>query len=72
MKLLIGNTSQISNYFTDDYIKVSSRNIPSYIFESKYGEVHFCFGENEKGKEQSIYDEINYYYTLDLIKEFLK
>jgi len=72
MKLLIGKTSQISNYFPNDYLKISSKNVSSQILEKKYEEVHLCFGENIKGKEKSIYNEINYYYTLDLIKEFLK
>lgn len=72
MKLLVGNTSQISKYFSNDYVKTSSRNIPSDIFGSKYEEVHLCFGENQKGKNRFIYDEINYFYSLDLIKEFLK
>jgi len=72
MKLLVGNTSQISNYFPNDYVKISSRNIPSEFFNQIYEEVHLCFGENIKGKEKSIYDKINYCYTLDLIKEFLK
>ncbi len=72
MKLLVGNTSQISNYFPNDYVKILSRNIPPQIFEEKYEEVHLCFGENTKGKEKSIYDEINYYYTLDIINDLLK
>jgi hypothetical protein len=72
MKLLIGKTSQISNYFSNNFIKISSRNIDNNIFDKKYEEVHFCFGENIKGKKQSIYDEINFFYTIDLVKEFLK
>jgi GDP-D-mannose dehydratase len=72
MKLIVGNTSQISKYFTNDYIKISSRNIPSEVFNQIYEEVHLVFGLNFKGLKESSYNEINYYYTLDLIKEFLK
>jgi GDP-D-mannose dehydratase len=72
MKLIVGNTSQISNYFPNDYVKISSRNIPSEVFNQKYEEVHLVFGINVKGLKESLYNEVNYYYTLDLIKEFLK
>ena len=60
MKLLVGNTSQISKYFTNDYIKISSRNIPSEIFNQIYEEVHLVFGLNFKGLKESSYNEINY------------
>lgn len=72
MKLLVGNTSQISNYFHNDYQKISSRDISSEIFNNFYDEVHLTFGVNKKGLHKSVYDEINFYYTFDLIKEFLK
>lgn len=72
MKLIIGNTSQISKYFPDEYVKISSRNIPNTIFDSNYEEIHLVFGLNIKGLDSSKYDEINYYYTLDLIKKFSK
>jgi nucleoside-diphosphate-sugar epimerase len=72
VKLLIGSTSQISNYFPISYAKISSRNISNKIFDKKYEEVHLPFGLNIKGKSQSEYDDINYYYTLDLIKDLLK
>ena len=38
MKLLIGSTSQISNYFPISYAKISSRNISNKIFDKKYEE----------------------------------
>lgn len=72
MKLLIGSTSQISNYFSDSYTKINSRKISSEIFDNKYDEVHLPFGLNIKGRSQSEYDEVNYYYTLDLLKDLLK
>jgi GDP-D-mannose dehydratase len=72
MKLLIGSTSQLSNYFPNTYKKISSRNIDSKVFDERYNEVHLPFGLNIKGKSQSEYDEINYYYTFDLIKDLIK
>lgn len=72
MKLIIGNTSQISHYFPDNYIKISSRQIPNDIFEKKYQEVHLPFGLNVKGLEYSEYEQVNYYYTLDVMGDFLK
>lgn len=72
MKLLIGNTSQIAHYFSNDFIKISSRNIDSKIFDLEFSEVHLTFGLNVKDKTQSEYDSINYFYTLDLINQFRK
>ena len=72
MKLLVGNTSQISNYFKDDYLKISSRNIPNKIFDFKYEEVHLTFGLNSKGLSETDYNNINYYYTIDIVENFLK
>lgn len=72
MKLIIGNTSQLSKYFNDDFLKISSKNIINNVFDSKYEEVHFSFGLNNKGLTATEYDEVNYFYTLDLIKDFLK
>lgn len=71
MKLLIGNTSQISNYFPNDFFKISSRNISNDIFDHTYQEVHLTFGVNYKGLNQSQYDDINYYYTFEIIKNLL-
>jgi nucleoside-diphosphate-sugar epimerase len=72
MKIVIGDKSQISNYFTNDYIKVSSREIPDYIFNTSYDEVHLPFGLNIKGLSSGEYIDVNYNYTLDLINFFLK
>ena len=56
MKLLIGSTSQISNYFPDSYTKINSRNISSEIFDNKYDEVHLPFGLNIKGRSTKRYN----------------
>jgi nucleoside-diphosphate-sugar epimerase len=68
MKLLIGNTSQISHFYPK-VVKISSRNINTKIFDSEWDEVHLPFGLNTKNHTQSDYDEVNYFYTLDLINQ---
>lgn len=72
MNLVIGSTSQLSFYFPDDYIKISSRNIDkNYLKNNKWDSVYICFAE------QRIYDKNidfltpNYYLTMELIEILL-
>jgi nucleoside-diphosphate-sugar epimerase len=69
MKLLIGNTSQISRFYPKEFIKISSRNIDTKTFDIQWEEVHLSFGLSVKNRSQSEYDEVNYFYTLDLINQ---
>ena len=43
--LVIGNTSQLSHYFPEDYVKISSRNIPDEVFAERWGNIYICFAE---------------------------
>jgi hypothetical protein len=64
--LVIGNTSQLSYYFPDDYIKISSRKINfEYHKKQKYDRIFLCFAEQRTFIEtdSQIFDEINYDYT---------
>lgn len=72
--LVIGNTSQLSYYFPDDYVKISSRNIDYNLIESEnWDRVFLCFGESRKFLDDiKIYDDINFYYTLDVINRIKK
>jgi nucleoside-diphosphate-sugar epimerase len=67
--LVIGNTSQLSYYFPDDYVKISSRNIDyDFIRSENWNRVFLCFGESRKFlSDIKIYDDINFYYTLEVI-----
>jgi len=68
--LVIGNTSQLSYYFPDDYKKISSRNI---IFtEEKYNRVYICFAEQRTyiQDNKNIFIETNIEYTLRIIDHF--
>ena len=69
--LVIGSTSQLSHYFPDDYIKISSRNIQfDYINSQNWNRAYLCFGESRKFLDDTdIYDEVNFYYTLDVINK---
>jgi len=67
--LVIGNTSQLSHYFPNDYIKISSRNIDyNFILSQRWEKVFLCFGESRKYIDDiNIHDEVNFYLTLEVI-----
>ncbi len=67
--LVIGNTSQLSYYFPDDYVKVSSRNIDyEYLRSEKWNRIFICIGESRKYIDDiKIHDDINFYLTIDII-----
>jgi nucleoside-diphosphate-sugar epimerase len=72
--LVIGNTSQLSNYFPEGYEKISSRNIDFEFYKNKiYDRVFLCFAEQRTFLENStpdIFSEINVHYTLKLVEFF--
>lgn len=67
--LVIGNTSQISHYFPENYIKISSRNIDfNFLKSQNWLSVYLCFGESKKfSSEKYLHNEVNYELTLKLI-----
>lgn len=71
-KLIVGNKSQISNYFPESYLRVSSKEIPHWVFSLDYDEVHLPFGINIKGLSKKEYMDINYYKMLDVALYFSK
>ena len=71
--LVIGNTSQLSYYFPSDYEKISSRNINyAQYYNKNYDRVYICFADQRTFIENdtNIFDEINFYYTLEIINFF--
>ena len=70
--LVIGNTSQLSYYFPNDYIKISSRDINyNLLLNKKWDRVFICIGESRKFiNDLDSYDNINFHMTLDIIKKF--
>lgn len=71
--LIVGNTSQLSHYFPDDYERISSRNI-NYVhyYNKKYDNVYLCFAEQRTFIEDdiNIFDDINFKYTIEVINFF--
>lgn len=70
--LVIGNTSQLSHYFPDDYIKISSRNIDEELYKDTYFDrVYLCFADQRTylNKKQPFFD-INVDYTLRVVDMF--
>ena len=71
--LVIGNTSQLSHFFPDEYEKISSRNINfDYYASTYYNRIFFTFGENRTFIENDIdnFIQINVAYTLYLLLFF--
>lgn len=70
--LIIGNTSQLSHYFPDEYEKISSRNIDfNYYKTRKYDRIFICFAEQRTFIENDtkIFNDINFDYTIKVIDE---
>lgn len=68
--LVIGNTSQVSHFFPENFQKISSRNLDfDFLKKNEWDEVHLCFGESRKFLDESnYYEEINYSLTKELIE----
>lgn len=68
--LIIGATSQLSNYFPINYHKISSRNINiNDIKNFKYDTIYILFAEQRTflNETESFYIDINFNYTIKLI-----
>jgi len=69
--LLIGNTSQISNFFPENFEKISSYNIDfDFLKKSKWDNIFLCFGQSKKFLTNKFdYDDINFNLTLKCLNE---
>jgi nucleoside-diphosphate-sugar epimerase len=71
--LVIGNTSQLSHYFPNDYEKISSRNIDfATLCSKKYDKVFLLFAEQRTFLNESdeFFIKTNFDYTLEVINKF--
>jgi hypothetical protein len=65
--LVIGSTSQVSRYMPADYVAVSSRNIPNWVFEKKWENVYLCFAEQRTSLANNLnYRDVFYSTNVDL------
>jgi len=72
MNLVIGNTSQQSYYYPEEYIRLSSRNIDlEYISSKKFGSAYITFAEQRIYEENIDYIGPNFKYTLEIIERLL-
>lgn len=70
--LVIGNTSQLSFYFPEDYVKISSRNIDfNYICNNNWDNVYITFAEQRLYDDNIDYITPNFFYTLKIIENLL-
>jgi GDP-D-mannose dehydratase len=71
--LIIGNTSQLSHYFPDDFKKISSRNIDfDNVCSVNYDKVFLLFAEQRTFLNESdeFFMKTNFDYTLEVINKF--
>jgi len=70
--LVIGNTSQQSYYYPEDYVKISSRNIDfNFLRQNSWDSVYITFAEQRVYDDNIDYMSVNYYYTLKLIENLI-
>ena len=72
--LVIGNTSQLSYYFPNDYEKISSRNIDFEELKKKtYKSIYLLFAEQRTFINESLefFNKTNFNYTINVINELL-
>jgi nucleoside-diphosphate-sugar epimerase len=66
--LIIGNTSQLSYFFPEDYERISSRNIDmNYLKENEWDSVYLTFAEQRVYMGNIDYITPNYIYTKKII-----
>lgn len=76
--LVIGDTSQLSYYFPNSYLRISSRNIDfDFIKKSNIDSVYILFAEQRTflNESENFFNEVNVDYTLkvvDKIKDYVK
>lgn len=71
--LIIGNTSQLNNYFPKDYERISSRNIDYNFYKNKkFDSVYVLFAEQRTflKEDESFFSKINVDYTLEVVNFF--
>lgn len=75
--LVIGSTAQLSNYFPETFVRVSSRSDLKFHTTATWDTVYVCFGENRTylahSTDPSIRDQfydINHRLTVDVVKMF--
>lgn len=69
--LIIGDSSQLSYYFPDSYVRINSRDINfESIKKIEWDSVYLCLGESNKFIEDiNQYDKINFDLTVKTIEE---
>ena len=67
--LVIGNTSQLSYFFPEDFIRISSRRI-DFGHHNSYDRTYICFAEQRTYLKENIdvFIDTNVNYTLNIIE----
>jgi len=70
--LIIGNTSQQSYYYPDDYLRISSRNMDiEGTCSKKFDSVYITFAEQRIYEDNIDYIGTNFNYTMEIIENML-
>jgi hypothetical protein len=70
--LIIGASSQIAQYLPRNITRVSSRQIPEWVFSENWNRVYICFSEQrtslaKNSKYKSVFFDVNVTKTIDTI-----
>jgi hypothetical protein len=72
MNLIIGNTSQQSYYYPDDYVRISSRNIDfNFLKQNKFDSIYVTFAEQRIYDNNIDYINPNFLQVLKIIESVL-
>jgi GDP-D-mannose dehydratase len=73
MNLVIGNTSQQSYYYPEDFLKISSRDIDfKFLMSNEFDSVYITFAEQRIYEKNIDYMGTNFNYTLNIIKSLIE
>lgn len=71
-KLIIGDSSQLSYFFPQDYVRISSRNIDfDYLRNNQWDSVYITFAEQRVNREDVDCITPNYTYTTEIIENLV-
>lgn len=73
MNLVIGKTSQLAQYFPEDYLKISSRDLDfNFLENNSWENVYVTFAEQRIYDPNIDYISPNYLYTLKIIESLVR
>jgi hypothetical protein len=71
--LIIGATSQVAQYMPAEILRISSRNIPEWVYEKEWNRVYVCFAEQRTAyATNNNYRDLFYNINVGLVLQCVK